>query len=294
MAPGDLRRRKDEDVAPQRRQAREDAIRWIASVTLAAMLASAATSAVFLAVRPKPAPPPSELQLAAKDQRQFKTLLPLLEAAVQEELARGTTVPASGPKQVDVVVEVDHTAAQRVPMVSTTSNMLTEATVTPWRIEVASVQDVRRFARVVDIRRSPSLRHPGYVGVVEFEVDRLERHAQRTGQLPAETPPGFEVITVAKYNELEESKQFERQVVPASSLRELLLEEHYENWQPVSPVPENLPAAISQPFHAALAACDSAEPSIESRRETWSFYYHPQAGTWTPQPRGEPKTSASP
>ena len=143
---------------------------------------------------------------------------------------------------------------------------------------------MRRFARVVDIHRSPSLRRPGYIGTVELQVDRLTRAVERSGFIPAETPQGFEVITVAKYNELEESSKFERQVRPASTAREVLLEERFADWQPVSPVPENLPAAIRKDYHAALAACDSATPHVESRRETLTFYYDPQAGTWTPQP----------
>src|SRR5690606_37043720 len=147
-----------------------DAIRWIASVTVTAMLASAATSAVFLTVRPKRALPPTAAEFAAADEQEFAALAPLLEAAVQEEFARGTIIASSGPKRVDVTVELDHNAAQRIPMVSTASNMLTEAAATPWRMNIASVQDVRRYARLVDIRRSPSLRHPGYIGIVELQV----------------------------------------------------------------------------------------------------------------------------
>jgi hypothetical protein len=106
-------------------------------------------------------------------------------------------------------------------------------------------------------------------------------------------PQGFEVITVAKYNELEESSKFERQVPPAANLVEVLLHEQFENWQPVSPVPESLPPAIREHFHATLAKCDSAEPQVETRREMLTFYYSPQAGTWTPQPRGDTSSSAS-
>src|SRR5690606_12858930 len=142
--------------------------------------------------------------LAAIDGQQFNVLAPSLVAAVEAELVRGKIAPASGPKQVDVLIELDHAAAQRVPLVSTTgSNMLTEAVASPWQMRVASVQDVRRFARVVDIQRSPSLRQSGYLGIVELQVDRLTRRVERQGHLPAETPQGFEVITVAKYNELE-------------------------------------------------------------------------------------------
>jgi hypothetical protein len=270
-----------------------DAMRWIAGVSLAALVASAATSAVFLAVRPKPAPPRSAAELATLDQQQFAMLAPLLEVVVQTELAHGQTIPASGPKQVDVVVELDHAAAQRIPLVSTSSNMLTEAVATPWRMTVASVQDARHIARVVDIRRSPSLRRPGYIGVVELRVDRLTRQIEHGGQLPAETPQGFEVISLAKYNELEESQKYQRQVQPAAAGREVLLSERYENWQPVSPVPDRLPLAIADEYHAVLAACDSAAPQVETRRELVTFYYDPQAGTWTPQPRGEPTSSAS-
>ena len=138
-----------------------------------------------------------------------------------------------------------------------------------------------------------SLRHPGYWGVVELHVDRLTRRAALAGQLPAEPPQGFEVITAAKYNELEGSQQYERQVLPAASDNEILLQDRYENWQPTIPPPDNLPAAIGEQFHAVLAQCDSAEPQIEARRETMTFYYSPQAGTWKPQPRGTPAPSAS-
>lgn len=195
---------------------------------------------------------------------------------------------------MEVVVELDHGAAQRIPLVSTASNMLTEAITTPWRMNVTNEQDVHRLARVVDIRRSPSLREPGYIGVVELEIDRLTRRSELLGELPAQTPQGFEIITLAKYNELEETKQFQRRTEPASSQREVLLHKHYDNWQPVSPVPDELPPSIAEQYHAVLAACDSAEPTVTTHRETLSYYYSPQAGTWTPQPRGELQTSASP
>lgn len=271
-------------MARQQSQSRNSATRWIASVVVTAVVASAATSAVFLAARPKPTPPPSAAQLAAIDAQHFAALVPQLAAAVEQELARGSVVHASGPKQVDVVVTLDHGAAERVPMVSTASNMLTEIPATPWQMQVASVQEVRRFARVVDIHRSPSLRRPGYIGTAELQVDRLTRAADRSGLLPAEKPQGFEVITVAKYNELDGSNEFEHQVRPASTAREVLVEQRYDDWQPVSPVPEHLPVTIREDYHAALAACNSASPHVESRRETLTFYYDPQAGTWTPQP----------
>lgn len=280
-------------MAQQRRPMREDAIRWIACVTLAAMLASAATSAVFLAVRPKPAPPPTAAQLAVADQRQFAALAPQLEVAVREELARGTVVSASGPKRVDVTVRAHSAEGDvRIPLVSTASNMLTASTTRLWRMDVTSTQEVRRFVRVADIRRSESLRQPGLVGIVVVHVDRLTRRAERTGPLPTHPPAGLEVITAAKVNELEGSQQFDLPTLPAKD--EILLQEQYENWQPVFPVPDKLPTPVRQHYHAALAECDSSSPHVASRREMLTFYYSPQAGTWTPQPRGESTSSASP
>jgi hypothetical protein len=268
-------------------------LRWIASIVLTALIASAATSAVFLTVRSRPAPPPTAAQLAAIDGQQFSALAPSLLAAVQNELASGRLAPASGPKQVDVIVTVEHGEAKRVPLVSTASNMLTDSVATPWQMHIASVQEVRRFARIADIQRSSSLRQPGYIGLVELQVDRLTRVADRSGQLPATTSQEFEVITAAKYNELDESDKFERPAQTVSPAREVLLEERFVNWQPVSPVPQKLPPAISEHYHATLTECNSAEPQVESFRETICFYYDPQAGTWTPQPRGEPISSAS-
>jgi hypothetical protein len=214
-----------------------------------------------------------------------------LEAAVHQQLAHGSVVPASGPKRVAVTVRAQRAAGDE-PRVSTASNMPIAATAALWRLDVISTQEVRRFVRVADIRRSQSLRRPGFVGVVEVQVDRLTRHAERTGPLPDEPPNAAKVIVAAKVEAREGSQQFDRPALAARD--EILLQEQYENWQPVLPAPDRLPAPVREQYHAALAECDSASPQVESRREMLAFSYSPRAGTWTPQPRSISLTLKTP
>lgn len=277
---GEVKHEQGMGTTPVRRRGRnrEDALRWIVSLVITAVLASAVTSAVFLSVRPKPtAPSPEEMARAAR--QRYDALAASLEQTASAGLATNF-----GPPAVDVVY---HTGplqeGEVVPMVSTSENMLGEATTVPWQLSVTSTQRRRRFGRIVDIRRSASLRRPGYFGLVELEVETARRQSEASGQLPLEPPEGYEVISTAKYTELQKSDQYGREVIPASAVDEQV-GYHYEEWKPVEPPPSELPETVRARFNETIVNCISADPDVVAGKQTLTFFYALADGKWMPAP----------
>ena len=187
-----------------RRTQSAEALRWSFGLVVTAILASAVTSAVFLSVRTaKQAPPPSDDELAHAKQ-QWASLAPALEAFARERADQ-----APSPTTVDVTYRVNANPPEDpVPMVAPEDHALMLGNATPWLLEIDSRSQQRQFKRILDIRRSTSLRHPGYFAVVEFEEIHAQRHHELAGTLPFQPPKGYRVISTAEYTELQESEDF--------------------------------------------------------------------------------------
>lgn len=258
----------------------QDALRWLMGHLITAILASAVTSAVFLAARPKtPAPDPMRQRLETA-REQLKTLAPELEAAAKARLdAPGA---AAGPTTVAAVYRTGAAASgDGVPMLAPDDNMLMMGESTPWQLDVTTTSPQRRFGRIVDIRESASLSRPGYLGTVELVVETQQRGSQISGSLPFAPPQGYRVISPAEYSELSQSREYN--VALASHDVE---ETHFqfEDWSPATPPPADLPELVQQQFNDAVLQCAATKPKKIISRETLTFYFSLSERKWTARP----------
>jgi hypothetical protein len=248
-------------------------------VLLAALVASAATSAVFLTVRREP-PPVDPIQQKIDASKQIAQAL----ASELAPLAKAHVASAESPAfpKVDVTFRTHPPeAAGDVPMVAPEDNMLMKAAPTPWELEVATAGARRRFNRIIEIRDSSSVLNPGYIGVVEVLVETAQRQLAFSGEIPVEPPHGFQVITSAKYTELEGSQQFN--VRPASHQAD---ERRYtfDDWVPATPPPAELPEEVRRQFNQAIVECSSTEPTHHVSTERLTFFYSLRERKWMPRP----------
>ncbi len=184
---------------------RQDASRWIFGLVITAVVASAATSAVFLAVRPQPPTPDPFAARLDSAQAEMQSLAPALEQFVGQQLVDDDAS--------SIAIDIHYATgmpeqATSVPMVSVEGQTLTVGTRTPWRLDAVSTRHRRQFSRILDIRRSSSIARPGYIGLVELKVTRLTGAVSVSGHLPFEPPSGFQEVTLAEYTEMEESKKY--------------------------------------------------------------------------------------
>ena len=262
-----------------RRKYPQDALRWLMGVFLSAVIASAVTSAVFIAARPSPPQVDPRDQHAAAAKEVAQLLLPELEQYALAQLESQQPRPVS---RVDVVYRTEPPIADvEVPMVAPDDNTLTKGGPIPWHLEVVSTSGERKMGRIVDIRDSGSLTNPGYIGVVEFHLETSERTLAVSGELPFAAPDGFEVITPAEYNELEESQNFSVQLASTEAEQ---WEYTFENWVPTTPPPGELPEPVKRQFNASIAQCTAAQPSMRINTERLVYFYSLRERRWMPRP----------
>lgn len=266
------------------RKSREDVLRSVLAVVVTAILASAATSAVFLAVGSSENPPadPVDVFASAAEQELAQLSPPLEELARLQEKQLQSQMAANGP---EVEIQFDIGPAEEtesVPMVSTERNMLTQGEVPHWHLSLTSKTQQWKYVRVTDIRRSPSLQYPGYIGAAQFEVTTLTRQHADSGKMPFQPPGGYEVISPAKYTELQQSSDYGREVLPAAGLEGTTFV--FDGWKPIDPPPEDLPREVQQQFNQAILTCLEAEPVASTRTETVAFYYSLRDRKWTRRP----------
>lgn len=279
----------------RRRRHPQDVLRWLMGVFVIAVVASAATSAVFLTARKK-TPQVDPLEQKWRTAQQVSNVL-----SAELEAAAKTHVNSSGenPPTVVAVYRTETPPDERgedaedgdeVPMVDPDDNMLMKGTPTPWQLEVSTATRRRRYGQILDIRDTGSISSPGYWGIVEIIVETSQRELVVSGSLPFQPPEGFQVITPAKYTELQASQRYNVQPV-SSQIDERRFK--LENWAPVVPPPAELPEAVRRQFNQAIVQCSSRDPTVDVRKERLTFFYSLRERKWTPRPRMK-SASASP
>jgi hypothetical protein len=271
-------------VAKSARRKREDVLRWVLGLLLTALLASAATSAVFLSIRNRPAGEEALKQHAASAQQQYKLLAPKLAEAAQARFPAASSPTQTRPTNVGVVFQTGPAKmGQPVPMMSVDGDTLAQGTTVPWRLAITATRPARSFARIVDIRRSTSLVNPGFVGLVELDVKTATSQREISGFLPFQPPDGFQVISQAKYTELSQDSGSNQQVFPASA-KPGEVRHRFDDWRPTVPPPADLPPAVQARFHDAVVECLKAQPQVTVEKQTVTFYYSLRDARWSLQP----------
>jgi hypothetical protein len=269
-------------VRKSARRKREDVLRWAVGLVLTAVLASAATSAVFLSVRHRPAGDENFKQHAATAQQQYELLAPGLTELAQAQFPAPQGTAALGLLEIEATYHTGPAEmGQSVPMVSDDGDMLAQGVSVPWRLAITSTQRRQTFVRVIDIRRSPSLANPGFVGLVELDVQTSTAQREISGFLPFQPPEGFQVISQAKYTELSQRQQ---EVEFSGSAEASETKFQFDDWRPTDPPPDDLPPLVQARFHEAVVECLKAPPQVTAGKQTVTFYYSLRDGRWSPQP----------
>ena len=265
------------------RRGREETLRFIAALLFAAVAASAATSAVFLAARSAERDDSLAVS-AASAQRLWEELTPSLETAAHAEASRRTQNSDALPEVQVEYSERSADEADLVPMASGEEQTVSHADTTAWRMRIDIHQREWNSPTVVDIQRSASLKNPGFLAVVQFEVAARSRQSTVAGRLPVDPPSGYEVITPARYNELVGSQQFKETTLDRSVYYRGRPAIHLKQWTPADPPPAELPPAAQERFTQAVLDCLETPPNLTTKTETVNFYYSLRDGQWTPRP----------
>ena len=88
------------DGSPRGSRQRHDLVRSLFAMVITAVVASAATSAIFLAVRPSPVKPDPFVEDLRRSSAQWKTLVPSLEEMLRVQLDEGESSPATQATEV--------------------------------------------------------------------------------------------------------------------------------------------------------------------------------------------------
>ena len=257
----------------------QDALRWAMGMFLSAVIASAVTSAVFLAARREEPPVDHLQQRIDSSQAVIAAIAPNLEAAAAAYVSAQAGV--ENRQAVDAVYSATTASAdEEVPMVAPNNNMLMRGAATHWELALKTSRTRREYARIVDIRQSASLTNPGYIATVAFTATKTEQVYRLAGETPFSAPDGFEVITPAKYTELAASPDY--QVQPAS-LSQGELRFSWENWTAATQPPAELPAEVQRQFNEAVVQCSAGESTTSISEERVTFFSLSDA-KWTPRP----------
>ena len=246
-------------------------------ISISALIASAATSAIFLVARPDPPKVDPRQQHAETAREVAQMLLPELEDAAAAHLQEQPSPP--GPS-VDVTYRTEQVAGE-IPMMDPEDNMLAKGGPVPWHLDVSTTVGHRKIGRILDIRDAGSVTNPGYLGIVEVQVHTSKRQLTVSGELPFHTPDGFRVITPAEYTELEGSQNFNVRLASSNAEQ---WEYRFENWAPATPPPAELPETVQQQFNAAIVNCNNGEPSRNVSTERLMFFYSLRERKWMPRP----------
>ncbi|MCA9269046.1 MAG: hypothetical protein KDA41_11275 [Planctomycetales bacterium] len=265
-----------------RKRSTEDILGSALQMAITAVLASAATIAVYLAVQTRPAKNDSPEQEAATAQQKFVELAASLEAFSRASLDEA----AQSAAPTDAVHVAYHAGpddmSQSVPLESAAGDMLIEAPQNAWKLEVSCSQARAEFVRVLDVRRATSLREPGFFGIVEVDAETQARRAEISGRTPFEPPQGFRVITTAEYNERQGAAAGSSPVRLASAETPLTFE--WAAWKPTDPPPAELPPDVQSRLNETIVACLSAAPTTTRRKETRTYFYSLREHQWSVRP----------
>lgn len=250
-------------------------------VFVSAVIASAVTSTVFLMARREPAPADPLDDYAQRSQQIAEMLSSELEAAARDHLSSDSSTSTTSSPKVNVTFFTESPPADdEVPMVAPDEQMLMKGAPVPWQLEVVTSSGERKFGRIVDIRNTGSLTHPGYVGVVEVSLQTTVRSLARSGELPMQTPEGFQVISPAEYTELEGTQKFNVQLASSETQQ---WEYTYDDWAPTTPPPPELPEEVRRQFNEAIAECTSSQPTTQVSTQRLTFFYSLRERKWTPR-----------